>query len=98
MLNAIELKNAVQNLSYPASGVGTREERQAGRDAYIQNQKSLELQFRAYLAFEYADGLPTETQDAIWEEAWEDGHSYGYGNVELYYEDYADLAYVAVTL
>ena len=49
-------------------------------------------QWAAWLAVEYAYGLPEGIFSGLFERAWEDGHSSGLTSVENYYQEYADFA------
>lgn len=85
MLSRIEAEDAYDALKYPG-----RKDRFA-YDAYQAEIKAIELQFRFWLEAEYASGLPTILLDEIWDQAWSDGHSSGYHEVENYYEDRAEF-------
>lgn len=57
---------------------------------YHYAMKEIEKQFKLDLEKEYSlTGHPKA--DKVFDMAWEDGHSSGYGSVESYYERYADL-------
>lgn len=45
-----------------------------------------------YLAARYGDGLNERQQGKVYSLAYERGHSAGYEEVGLYYQDYADFA------
>lgn len=65
------------------------------RQAYREQTRELESQWRAWLASEYAPEVPEAAQEAIWNYAWEEGHASGYDEVEMHYRDLADIANLA---
>ena len=91
MLNASEATAAVNALAYP-TGIKDKEERLAAHRAYREEVSKIESEFTAWLANEYAPGLPAEVQARIWSKSWEEGHAYGYSEVENHYIDNADFA------
>lgn len=52
--------------------------------------------FKESLAEIYARRLPESVQDRIWTKAWDDAHSNGYYEIEMAYEELANLVYFAV--
>lgn len=65
------------------------------RQAYRDQTRELEAQWRAWLADEYASALPEAAQQAIWDYAWDQGHASGYNEVEMHYSDVAAIANLA---
>lgn len=47
--------------------------------------------WRSWLHREYLNGFGRETADAVYRKAWEDGHSSGYREVEMHYQELADI-------
>lgn len=41
------------------------------------------------------DGLPNAVRDAVWKKAWDDGHASGIHEVEMHYEELADIVKAA---
>ena len=48
--------------------------------------------FKADLARTYLPTLPTDVTDVAFRMAWDHGHASGYGQVQDFYEEFADLA------
>ena len=59
---------------------------------YHEKLNAVYAQWAAWLASEYAEGLPEGIFPALFERAWADGHSSGLTSVENYYEEYASFA------
>lgn len=55
-------------------------------------RKDFEAQFRSYLEDTYASEIPAGAYDVIFLKAWADGHSNGYNEVEMHYQDLAALS------
>lgn len=91
MLNANEAIAAVDALTYP-SAIKDRDERVAAHAEYRAATNRITAEFREWLADEYASAMPANVQMKVWEKAWEDGHSYGYREVENHYMDLAEFA------
>lgn len=91
MLNANEAIAAVDALTYP-SGIKDRDERVAAHAEYNAATSRITGEFREWLANEYAPTMPASVQNKIWGKAWEDGHAYGYREVENHYMDLAEFA------
>lgn len=62
------------------------------RDRWSERNREIEAQFALDLADEFAADLPAEVAERIFRDAWEAGHSEGYGSVAQHYEDIADFA------
>lgn len=79
---------ATSNLPYPHGVTG--EERTQLLKAYRTGEAAIRAQFAVDLANEY--GFDNDALDAlVFARAWEDGHSYGYQEVERLYSDYVDF-------
>lgn len=59
--------------------------------AYREAQAEIRSRFAAALADEHLPHLPDEATDAVFERAWEEGHSSGFHSVEGSYADLAAL-------
>lgn len=96
MLNAQETEAAVRNLpSIFDLPKDARDERVALDLRNREAVKGYEAQFRAYLEHKYASQVPEAAYDVIFGRAWSYGHGNGYNEVELYYQDLADIALVS---
>lgn len=95
MLNANEAVAADAAVPYPRNVA--KEERVELMRAYNEATDKIKGQFRDFLADKYAARLPKTAQNAIWDNAWEYGHSAGYHEVESYYIDLANLAETVAT-
>lgn len=62
------------------------------RKAYHEAIGKIETQFKYWLGREYAYDMHGEQQEIIWSEAWGNGRSSGYGDVENWYITLADFA------
>lgn len=71
----------------------TRKEQRAVEAAARRERDAEEREmFRVRMASEHAGGLPPEVADAVWQRAWDEGHSSGWTSVEWHYEELADFA------
>ena len=60
------------------------------REEYRINCNELNMEFKAALEKEY--GIVNHPKaDKLWEIAWDEGHSSGYSDVEIYYERFLEL-------
>jgi hypothetical protein len=91
MLNAHETEAAIRNLP-SVIAIKDRDERVAQDLSNRAARNDLEVQFRSYLEDTYASEIPAGAHGAIFSKAWADGHSSGYGEVEMHYQDLAALA------
>ncbi len=55
------------------------------------DEKTLREEFKADLAECYLPKLPKRATDAVWEKAWDDGHSAGCSDVDYHYSELAEL-------
>ena len=94
MLNANETTAAVNAL--PATFDLPKGERETVRLANRSATTKIEGQFRAYLEATYASEIPAGAHEALYSLAWEHGHSNGYNETELYYDDFARLIRTAL--
>lgn len=96
-MNSVELQAAIDvipPLSKTSHGT-TRWEERFERSARI---KELEDQWREYLENTYAIARPgwkfsQDILDNMFSQAWDNGHSNGYYEVESYYQDLAEFAF-----
>jgi len=96
MKSAAEAEAAIKELEYP-SGEMTRDERVAKHEEYRAGVARINLEFRAYVEHVYAtSSLSRSVRDALWQKAWDDGHSNGLREVELHYEDIVDIVRLAI--
>lgn len=95
-MNAAEAEAAIKALEYPTGG--DKAERAERMNEYRQARTEIELQFKQWLADEYAYEESPKIQDRVWGKAWEHGHSSGYFDVENYYIDYAEFAQAVIYL
>lgn len=96
MKSATAAEAAIKALPYP-NGSTPREDRDAMREAYKAGVDKINREFRDYAEHMHgASHLPQSVRDAIWDKAWEDGHSSGLYNVEIHYEEVADLVLFAI--
>jgi hypothetical protein len=64
----------------------------AVRDAYYDDSRRLEFQFRKDLEAEFeVANVSQEKRDLLFRIAWEEGHSSGFGDVLYYYETMVPL-------
>jgi len=84
MLNTDELEAATNAVVWPQKA--TLEQ----KNAYRAEISALENQWREWLENEYAEDIPAEIQEKIWNSAWSDGHSNGYYSVLNYYTELAE--------
>lgn len=89
MLSTTELIATLDTIPYP-HGV-SREERPTAMRAYNEKRGALIAQWKEWLHDVYADGFSTQAADVIYAKAWEDGHSSGYREVEMWYQELSDL-------
>lgn len=90
MLNAQETQDAINAL--PSVLGLPRDERVAQDLSNREARRGFEAQFRSYLEDTYASEIPAGAYGAIFSKAWADGHSSGYGEVEMHYQDLAELS------
>lgn len=73
-----------------------REQRDAARAAYDVAKRAVTTEFAAALAETYLSDIAESRRAVIAEHAfrlaWEHGHASGYGDVESYYQDFANFA------
>lgn len=91
-----ELTDSIDALTYPS--YGDREERLAARQVYNEQRAKLEKQWKDWLHKEYAPSFSEDLHNHVYGKAWEDGHSYGYHEVEIHYEDLVDFVAKAIEL
>jgi hypothetical protein len=91
MLSTEELEVATAAVVYPRSTPGKPTPVQARFD-YRDAIAALEADWQPWLAQEYASDLPESLHPILFREAWEDGHSNGYREVESKYQDRAEFA------
>lgn len=91
MLNAHETEAAIRNLP-SVMAIKDRDERVAQDLSNREAKNGFESQFRSYLENTYASEIPVGAHGALFSKAWSDGHSSGYGEVEMHYQDLAELA------
>lgn len=91
MLNAHETEEAIRSLPSVVA-IKDRDARVAQDVSNREAKNGFEAQFRAYLEDTYASEIPAGAHGAIFSKAWADGHSSGYGEVEMHYQDLAELA------
>jgi len=60
-------------------------------EEWRKEEKIRKEQCRKSLEAKYAQKWGPDTKAVAWRYAWEEGHSAGFGEVEMYYEDIADL-------
>lgn len=102
MLTTTELIAATDAIVYPShpgrtAAATVREEYNTALLEYRQSYRDLENQWALWLADEHLDnGVPIEVADALYRQAWEDGHSSGYNEVENRYQELANLVNLAV--
>lgn len=84
-MNTQELNEAVSKLNF-----GNNIE---DRIAYRQNVRDLQYKWQQWLHSEYACQFSQTVADKIFAKAWEDCHSNGYSNVEVYYDELVDFVY-----
>lgn len=89
-LSTSELEIATKALVYP-SDVRNKDERIRLRNEYNFATRDLEKQWQGWLADEYASEIPESAHAAIFQQAWSDGHSSGYNQVEHHYAEIADV-------
>ena len=82
MATVQELQTKFEGLTFPV-GKANRE----AREIYRAQEAGLRVQLAAALAGEYASDLTARQQQIVFEKAWEDGHAYGYTEVENRYMD-----------
>lgn len=61
------------------------------REAYHEERRFIENEFKYALQREYLSDAPDSVADRVWELAWQEGHSSGFGDVEHYYQEFAEL-------
>ena len=91
MLNTAELLIATEAVHCPTGSERTSE----SVLEYRETIQGLEAQWAEYLAATYLTATVPHTPAvlaSIYRNAWEVGHSSGYQNVELHYQDFAELA------
>ncbi len=84
-MNANEATAAIRNLTYAKYDTPEGE-------LYSSEQARITNEFKEYLVDEYAFNLPATTHSALWSKAWEDGHSYGFGEIESHYANIVEFA------
>lgn len=99
MLTTNDLIIAVQHLPYPHYGevyngakIITTADFTAARVHYNGQVSELEKQWKEWLELTYSSGFPQQVKEVIFTEVWNKSHSYGYGDMENTYEDYAWFA------
>ena len=60
-------------------------------------QAAEEQALKAKLETEFAEGWGPATKKAVWNYAWEEGHSSGYSEVRIYYENLAGVVNTALS-
>lgn len=77
----------------------TKNEFRAQKEKWNEFQKSKDNEFRAELEQEYLgeQTLSAKQRDAVWDFAWREGHSGGYGDVRNKYIDLVDFAIILLT-
>lgn len=66
------------------------------RAAYRKQEREERAAERAKMEAEFGTAdMPEKARDLIWNKAWEDGHSSGYGEVRMHYDDLSDIAKAA---
>lgn len=93
-MNGHEADAAIRAIPYPHNATkDTRRQLKAEYDAAVD---AVVAEFKDSLAQAHANKLPKSVQDRIWDKAWNDYRSNGYGEVEMGYEELADLVDFAV--
>lgn len=73
-----------------------KEQRRIDAEARREREAEQMAHYRSEFATEYGiDHLPREVVDLVWNLAWQEGHSSGYGQVEHYYGEYAPMVLAA---
>jgi flagellar biosynthesis/type III secretory pathway protein FliH len=86
MLNTNEVYAQTQALVYPGS---------TNREAYAEYkaaQQALENEWKLWLEDEYASQLPSALLEELYTQAWSEGHSSGYSEIENWYRTFAEFA------
>lgn len=92
MLTATQALEADQALVYP-SGIKDKEERYALLATYRLERSKIRESFMDHLEASYGrDNRPADVMAILRTAAWEEGHSYGYSEVEYYYSTYSELS------
>ena len=97
MLNAHETDAAVRALpSILSLPKDARDERVALDRSNREATNGYEAQFKEYLEHTFASEIPEAARGAIFSQAWSYGHSNGYNETQMYYEDLAALVLTAL--
>lgn len=93
-MNGHEADAAVRAIPYPHHATkDTRVQLKAEYDAAVDKVVAT---FKESLAEAHANNLPQSVQNRIWSKVWSDARSNGYYEVEMAYEELADLVDFAV--
>ena len=100
MLNTDALIEATEALGYPERGANTPEGRAAfveARRAHDAAEQALITEWSLWLADDNLDAnIAPEAAQLVFRQAWEQGHSSGYSEVESNYVDLAEIVNTAV--
>jgi hypothetical protein len=91
VLDGNEAWEAISNLEYVSYG-------KPGYDEYQSAKSEIESAWKETMLNNDGFGLSAKAQEAVFEEAWEQGHSSGYSEVEVYFSELANLARNAIRL
>lgn len=89
MLDANSATAALRKIQQPAINGVFRDE--ATRVQENVEYAKVDAQFREYLETYYAEHLSAASRDIVWNAAYKNGMHKGYREVEICYEDYAEL-------
>lgn len=104
-MNTHDLTVSLDALTYPTREgyykgklIRTKEDRAAAMVLYRAEKAELEKQWKDWLHKDYAPSFSEDLHNHVFGKAWEDGHSHGYYEVEIHYEDLVDFVAKAIEL
>jgi len=91
-LTTDEIVAQINALRLPGMEVTDKDKRNKAREKYRTDRADLAAQYKAALISEEASHLSEAAADAIYQKAWNDGHSSGYREV---YDNFTELVELA---